>query len=95
MLRISHRRFWNKPSVNSRKNVSYGIFLTLWASLSATPQQAGKAHDTVIPSLPRVRGKLLQRHPWTPWTYGILNFCNDRVKVIPRETEGLKKGWCQ
>ena len=39
----------------------------------------GKAHDTVIPSLPRVRGSLLQRHPWTPWTYGILNFCNVRV----------------
>jgi hypothetical protein len=42
----------------------------------------GKAHDTAIPSLPRVRGSLLQRHPWTPWTYGILSFCNVRVYNI-------------
>ena len=38
-----------------------------------------KAYDTVSPSLPRARGSLLQRHPWTPRIYGNLNFWNVRV----------------
>ena len=39
----------------------------------------GKVDDTASPSLPRVRGSTLQLHPRTPWTCGILDFCNDRV----------------
>ena len=68
MLRISHRRFWNKPSVNSKKNVSYDIFLALRESPWYRNSFVTKG-----------RGSLLQRHPWTPWTYGIPSFCNDRV----------------
>jgi hypothetical protein len=75
MLRISNRDFWNKPSVNSRKK----RFVWQIFNPSGKPSRGGQAHNTVIPSLPRVRGSLLQRHPWTPWTYGILRFCNDRV----------------
>jgi len=47
----------------------------------------GKAEDTASPSLPRVRSSTLQRHPWAPWSYSILNFCNDRVNVAGKKLE--------
>jgi len=37
----------------------------------------------MIPYFFRCQGlavALLQRHPWTPWTYGILSFCGE-VKI--------------
>ena len=36
----------------------------------------GKAELTASPLLPRVCGSTLQLHPWTPWSCGILDFCN-------------------
>jgi len=68
---MSHRRYWKKPIMDSKKLSFYMAYFLPF----------GKAFDTIIPSLPRVRGSLLQRHPWTPWTYGILNFCNVKVRI--------------
>jgi hypothetical protein len=65
---MSYRKYWKKPIMDSKKLSFYMAYFLPF----------GKALDTIIPSLPRVRGSLLQRHPWTPWTYGILSFCNDR-----------------
>jgi hypothetical protein len=42
------------------------ILFTLWTSLSATTQQAGKAECTPSSALPRDCGRQLQLHPWTP-----------------------------
>jgi len=39
----------------------------------------GKTDDTASPALPKVRRSLLQPHPWTPWIYSTLGFCNVRV----------------
>jgi hypothetical protein len=41
-----------------------------------------KADDTPSPTLPRVRNSLLWLHPWSPWTWGILDFCTIEVIVI-------------
>jgi hypothetical protein len=68
MLRVPNRRFWMNPALISQNTSRMAYFSPF-----------GKAHDTVIPSLPRVRGSLLQLHSWTPWTYGILSFSNLRV----------------
>jgi len=38
----------------------------------------GKADDTASLALPRVRRSLLEPHPWTPWIYSTLGFCNVR-----------------
>src|SRR4030042_3114288 len=40
----------------------------------------GKADDAPSPSLPRTRSKILRLRPWTPWIWGALGFCNNRVK---------------
>src|SRR4030042_3440160 len=40
----------------------------------------GKADDVPSPSLPKARSKILRLRPWTPWLWGILGFCNNRVK---------------
>jgi hypothetical protein len=34
----------------------------------------GKADHASSPALPRVRGNLLQLHPWTPWIWDIVDF---------------------
>ncbi len=31
-----------------------------------------------------------QRHPWTPWSYGTLDFCNDRVYPNVAKVGGLQ-----
>ncbi len=41
----------------------------------------GKAEDTPSPSLPRVRGKVLQLHPWRLRSGESSDFCNVRVKT--------------
>ena len=41
----------------------------------------GKVEDTPSPSLPRVRGRRLQLHPRSPWTWGILDFRSIRVLI--------------
>src|SRR4030042_5085137 len=43
-----------------------------------------KADDAPSPSLPRTRSKILRLLPWTPWIWGILGFCNNRVKKADR-----------
>jgi hypothetical protein len=35
--------FWISPMVNSKVGFDFGMLFTLWASLSATTQQVGKA----------------------------------------------------
>jgi hypothetical protein len=35
--------FWISPLVNSKDGVDFAMLFTLWASLSATTQQVGKA----------------------------------------------------
>ena len=42
----------------------------------------GKAEDTPSPALPRIRRTFVQPHPWMPWTWGILNFCNVGVDKV-------------
>jgi len=42
----------------------------------------GKAEDTPSPALPRIRRTFVQPHPWTPWTWGILDFCNVGVDKV-------------
>ena len=39
----------------------------------------GKAEDTPSPVLTRVCISLLRLHPWSPWIWGILDFCTINV----------------
>jgi hypothetical protein len=54
------------PTFTSQNHPEANKLFTLWALLSATTQQTGKADDTASSVLPRVYGSLLQLHPWMP-----------------------------
>ena len=73
MLRVPNRRFWMNPALISQNTSRMAYFSPF-----------GKAHDTVIPSLPRVRGSLLQLHSWTKELryHGLFRW----VKNMPYET---------
>jgi hypothetical protein len=64
--------FWtcfpNKFLMTSQANKKMSCFLP-----------GGKAEDAPSPALPRTRSKILRLRPWTPWIWGILGFCNNRV----------------
>jgi len=53
----------------------------------------GKAEYTPSPSLPRVRGKVLQLHPWRLRSGESSDFCNVRVKTDSLLIENCKNGF--
>ena len=58
----SHLNF--QPLVNSKDRVDFAMLFTLWASLSATTQQVGKAGGLQILRCQGFAVDGLRLHPW-------------------------------